>query len=166
MRSKIFLVAAIAAVVAVAAAMSGCAQIQAQVLHDVQPILRDDVAAALTIAEKRPTTEQQPIACYSGLQTWVDNLPTTAAPLEDPGQVKGLISGGELVRLGILDASTPAPAIPPLDTATYNACLVAFSDTKMAALKLAAVLSGLAKGRSLGQTAALLNKASALPVKP
>jgi hypothetical protein len=152
---------ALLAAVGMAAVMSGCAQIEAKVSSDVQPILQNDLSAAIAVAKERPTTEQQPLACYTGLQTWVSSFPTTAPGFIDPGQAQGLISGLEVARIGVLDASTPAPALPPLDTATYNACLVAFADTKIAAIKLAGVVAGLAKGAGIAQQAASLKAEAA-----
>lgn len=148
------------------AVMAGCAQIEAKVSADVQPILKKDLDAAIVIAQSRPTTEQQSLACYQGLEKWSASFPTTAPSFVDPSQAQGLISGLEVARIGVLDASAPAPALPPLDTATYNACLVAFADTKIAAIKLAAVVAGLAKGAGLANQAAGLKAEAAALGKP
>ena len=142
-------------------ALAGCAQIQAKIATDVQPVLTADLDQALAAASKRPDTEQLEIQCYSGLKTWTANLPTTAPPLLNPADTcKGvaLICDAELARIGIMDASTPAPPVPPLDRPTYNACLAAFADTKLAAIKLGAVLAGLAKGAGIAKTAILAPK--------
>jgi hypothetical protein len=161
-RTLVFL-ATIAAVIAVSLFQTGCAQIESKIASDVQPIVHADLQAAIAVAQTRPATEQQTLACYQGLDAWAAALPTTAPPLADPGQVKGLISAAEVARLAVLDASTPAPALPPLDIVTYNACLVAFADTKLAAIKLSAVLAGLAKGGGLAHAAVgLKGQAAAL----
>lgn len=152
--------------VIVFAFVSGCSQIEAKIDTQVQPIVQADLTAAITIAKERPATEQQPLQCYTGLQTWAASFPTTAPGFVDPSQAQGLISGLEVARIGVLDASAPAPALPPLDTATYNACLVAFADTKIAAIKLAAVVAGLAKGAGLANQAAGLKAEAAALGKP
>lgn len=145
------------------AVIAGCSQIQSKIISDVGPIVAADLDSAIAIASTRPATEQQPLACYTGLKAWVNSLPTTAPPLVDVSEAKGLIAGAELARIGILDASTPAAALPPLDQATYNACLVAFADTKIAAIKLAAVVASLSHGAGLAKEAAgLKGQAAAL----
>lgn len=152
--------------VACMAAIAGCAQIQARITADVGPIVAADLDSAITVASTRPATEQQPLACYTGLKAWVSSLPTTAPPLADPSSVRGLISAAEVARIGILDASSPAPQLPALDTATYNACLVAFADTKIAAIKLAAVMASLSEGAGIAKAgAALKSQGNALRVE-
>lgn len=150
------------------AVMAGCAQIQAKIVADAQPILTADLDKALAVANERPQTEQLPIQCYSGLKTWVASLPSTASTFVDPSQCTGLslICGGEVARIGIEDASAPAPPLPPLDSPTWNACVVAFADTKIAAAKLAAVMAGLAKGAGLANQAAGLKAEAAALGKP
>lgn len=123
-------------------ALAACTQIQAKLDAQVQTVTLPDLTAAL--ADATSANNSSGIACWSGLITYVNALPTTTGTSSTPV----IVGVATAIELGSEAAQSPVKLIslPPLPRPVHDACSGILQDDVNLLAKFGLTAGALVKG--------------------
>jgi hypothetical protein len=126
----------------VLALLAGCTQIQAKLDAQVQTVTLPDLTAAL--ADATAAGNSSGVACWSGLITYVNALPTVSGTSSTPV----IVGVATAIELGSEAAQSPVKLIslPPLPRPVHDACSGILQDDVNLLAKFGLTASAIVKG--------------------